>query len=201
MRRWRLHPDLTAARVNLALSMALAGEAQKAEGMLADATQAGTVTPRVRADFAVAQVMAGHPDQAEGYAASRSVRGRSEGLRGGDGRAAAAGGHEEVGSNTNGLKFLPVKGQGRALAFLTLTFVDAVTVGRVSANHQNDGRTGRCKTARRRLRTESLHPGCGLVWRPASSSRRPFSKAASALVPISHPGCACSVRFGPRAGP
>ncbi len=56
--------DLTSTRVDMALSMALDGDPIKAEGMLRDATETGPVPPKVRADFAFAEVMAGHSDQA-----------------------------------------------------------------------------------------------------------------------------------------
>ncbi len=56
--------DLTSTRVDMALSLALDGNPVKAEGMLRDATESGPVPPKVRADFALAEVMAGHADQA-----------------------------------------------------------------------------------------------------------------------------------------
>lgn len=59
-----LNPDIMSARVNLGLSLALSGDAAKAEDMLRDAAQAGP-TARVRADFAVAELLAGHKDKAE----------------------------------------------------------------------------------------------------------------------------------------
>ena len=57
--------DLTSTRVDLALSLALDGNPLKAEGMLRDASEAGPVPPKVRADFALAELMAGHADQAQ----------------------------------------------------------------------------------------------------------------------------------------
>jgi Flp pilus assembly protein TadD len=59
-----VNPELTSTRVDMALSMALSGNPLKAEEMLRDATDAGAVPAKVRADYAVAQVMAGHSDQA-----------------------------------------------------------------------------------------------------------------------------------------
>ena len=56
--------DLTSTRVDLALSLALDGNPVRAEGMLRDASEAGPVPPKVRADFALAELMAGHADQA-----------------------------------------------------------------------------------------------------------------------------------------
>jgi Flp pilus assembly protein TadD len=57
--------DLTSTRVDLALSLALDGNPLRAEGMLRDATEGDSVPPKVRADFALAEIMAGHADQAQ----------------------------------------------------------------------------------------------------------------------------------------
>ena len=57
--------DLTSTRVDLALSLALDGDPMRAEGMLHDASEAGPVPAKVRADYALAQLMSGHADQAQ----------------------------------------------------------------------------------------------------------------------------------------
>jgi len=61
----QLNPDLTSAKVDLALSIALSGDPVRAEQMLRDASDSGSVPPKVRADYAVAQVLAGHTKEAE----------------------------------------------------------------------------------------------------------------------------------------
>ncbi len=61
-----LDPGRISSRVNLALSLALSGQAARAEAMMRDIAASASVTPRVRADFALAQVMAGHDQDAVG---------------------------------------------------------------------------------------------------------------------------------------
>ncbi len=61
-----LDPGRISSRVNLALSLALSGQAARAELMMRDIATSASVTPRVRADFALAQVMAGHDQDAVG---------------------------------------------------------------------------------------------------------------------------------------
>ena len=61
-----LDPGRISSRVNLALSLALSGQAARAETMMRDIASSASVTPRVRADFALAQVMAGHDQEAVG---------------------------------------------------------------------------------------------------------------------------------------
>jgi Flp pilus assembly protein TadD len=56
-------PSRLSTRVNLALSLALSGQADKAEQMLRDLAQ--NATSKVRLDFALAQVIAGHDQDAE----------------------------------------------------------------------------------------------------------------------------------------
>jgi Flp pilus assembly protein TadD len=57
-------PDRISTRVNLALSMALSGAPEQAEQMLRDLSASATASRRVRLDFAMAQVMAGHDKDA-----------------------------------------------------------------------------------------------------------------------------------------
>lgn len=57
-------PDHIPSRVNLALSLALSGQADQAEGMMRDIAASSQATPRVKLDFALAQVMAGHDREA-----------------------------------------------------------------------------------------------------------------------------------------
>ncbi len=59
-------PGRTSTRVNLALSLALSGKPDQAELMMRDIAASGAASPRVRADFALAQVMAGHDREAAG---------------------------------------------------------------------------------------------------------------------------------------
>jgi Flp pilus assembly protein TadD len=59
-----IDPNLFSAHVDLALSLALNGEPARAEQMLRDAALSTNATPRVRADLAVAQIAAGHGQQA-----------------------------------------------------------------------------------------------------------------------------------------
>ncbi len=61
-----VEPGRISSRVNYALSLALSGQAGRAEAMMHDIASSSTVTPRVRADFALAQVMAGHDLEAAG---------------------------------------------------------------------------------------------------------------------------------------
>ncbi len=61
-----LDPGRISVRVNYALSLALSGQAAHAESMMRDIAASASVTPRVRADFALAQVMAGHDQEAVG---------------------------------------------------------------------------------------------------------------------------------------
>jgi Flp pilus assembly protein TadD len=58
-------PSRLSTRVNLALSLALSGQADKAEQMLRDLAQNAGATSKVRLDFALAQVIAGHDQDAE----------------------------------------------------------------------------------------------------------------------------------------
>ena len=58
-------PDRVATRVNLALSLALSGKAEQAEQMLRDVASSASATRKVRLDFAIAQVIAGHDQDAE----------------------------------------------------------------------------------------------------------------------------------------
>ncbi len=58
-------PDRVATRVNLALSMALSGDAINAEQMLRDIATSASSSRKVRLDLAMAQVMAGHDQDAE----------------------------------------------------------------------------------------------------------------------------------------
>ncbi len=53
-------PNRLSVRVNLALSMALSGHAAEAEKMLRDLAMNAGATSKVRLDFALAQVIAGH---------------------------------------------------------------------------------------------------------------------------------------------
>ncbi len=58
-------PDLNSAHINLAFSMALTGQALQAEEMLRDvAVNSPASSPRVRADYALAQLLAGHKEDA-----------------------------------------------------------------------------------------------------------------------------------------
>jgi Flp pilus assembly protein TadD len=59
-----IDPNLTSPRVDLAVSLALSGDPAKAEGLLRDASESGAMPARVRADYALAEVMAGHSDDA-----------------------------------------------------------------------------------------------------------------------------------------
>ena len=61
-----LDPGRISPRVNYALSLALSGQAARAETLMRDIASSSSVTPRVRADFALAQVMAGHDQEAVG---------------------------------------------------------------------------------------------------------------------------------------
>ena len=57
-------PNRLAPRVDLALSLALSGQAARGEKMLRDIAAGATATPKVRLDFAAAQVIAGHDSDA-----------------------------------------------------------------------------------------------------------------------------------------
>jgi len=57
-------PNRLSVRVNLALSLALSGQAPRAEAMLRDLAQTAGATSKVRLDLALAQVMAGHENDA-----------------------------------------------------------------------------------------------------------------------------------------
>jgi Flp pilus assembly protein TadD len=57
-------PNRLSVRVNLALSLALSGQAARAEQMLRDLAQNVGATSKVRLDLAVAEVMAGHDMEA-----------------------------------------------------------------------------------------------------------------------------------------
>ena len=66
-------PDRISTRVNLALSYALSGQAERAEQMLRDVAASASASRKIRLDFAVAQVMAGHDkDAAETLASDLS---------------------------------------------------------------------------------------------------------------------------------
>ena len=60
-----VEPDRVSTRVNLALSMALSNQPERAEKLLRDVAASASGSRRVRLDFAVAQVMAGHDQDAE----------------------------------------------------------------------------------------------------------------------------------------
>jgi len=57
-------PNRLSVRVNLALSLALSGQAPRAEAMLRDLAQTAGATSKVRLDLALAQVIAGHDSEA-----------------------------------------------------------------------------------------------------------------------------------------
>jgi Flp pilus assembly protein TadD len=57
-------PNRLSVRVNLALSLALSGQAPRAEQMLRDLAQTAGATSKVRLDLALAQVIAGHDTEA-----------------------------------------------------------------------------------------------------------------------------------------
>jgi Flp pilus assembly protein TadD len=57
-------PNRLSVRVNLALSLALSGQAPRAESMLRDLAQTAGATSKVRLDLALAQVIAGHEKDA-----------------------------------------------------------------------------------------------------------------------------------------
>ena len=57
-------PDRISTRVNLALSFALSGQPERAEQMLRDVATSASASRKIRLDFAVAQVMAGHDKDA-----------------------------------------------------------------------------------------------------------------------------------------
>ncbi|MGH7191213.1 MAG: hypothetical protein ACREF0_18745, partial [Acetobacteraceae bacterium] len=57
-------PDDTAAEVNLALSLALAGHARQAIGMLRPLAQSGSANRRIEDDLAVALAMSGETEAA-----------------------------------------------------------------------------------------------------------------------------------------
>ncbi len=66
-------PDRISTRVNLALSYALSGQAERAEQILRDVAASASASRKIRLDFAVAQVMAGHDrDAAETLASDLS---------------------------------------------------------------------------------------------------------------------------------
>ena len=66
-------PDRISTRVNLALSYALSGQPERAEQMLRDVASSASASRKIRLDFAVAQVMAGHDkDAAETLASDLS---------------------------------------------------------------------------------------------------------------------------------
>jgi Flp pilus assembly protein TadD len=58
-------PNRLSTRVNLALSLALSGHADRAEQMLRDLAQHAGATSKVRLDFALAEVIAGHDQDAQ----------------------------------------------------------------------------------------------------------------------------------------
>jgi Flp pilus assembly protein TadD len=57
-------PNRLSVRVNLALSLALSGEAPRGEAMLRDLAQNVGATSKVRLDLAIAEVIAGHDQEA-----------------------------------------------------------------------------------------------------------------------------------------
>lgn len=57
-------PNRLSVRVNLALSLALSGQAPRAEQMLRDLAQNAGATSKVRLDLALAEVIAGHDTEA-----------------------------------------------------------------------------------------------------------------------------------------
>jgi len=57
-------PNRLSVRVNLALSLALSGQAPRAEAMLRDLAQTAGASSKVRLDLALAQVIAGHESEA-----------------------------------------------------------------------------------------------------------------------------------------
>ena len=61
-----IDPARGSTRGNLALSLALSGRADLAEQMMHDVASSARATPRVRVDYAMAQVMAGHDQDAAG---------------------------------------------------------------------------------------------------------------------------------------
>ena len=58
-------PDRLSTRVNWALSLALDGKGGQAEKILSDMAAGGSGSRKIRLDFAVAQVMAGHDEEAK----------------------------------------------------------------------------------------------------------------------------------------
>jgi Flp pilus assembly protein TadD len=76
-------PTRMAPRVNLALSLALSGQADRGEAMLRDLVASSRATQKARLDFAVAQVIAGHDkDAAVTLAAELPPEQASSALRG-----------------------------------------------------------------------------------------------------------------------
>jgi Flp pilus assembly protein TadD len=77
-------PNRLSVRVNFALSLALSGESAKAEQMLRDLAANSGATAKVRLDLAVAEVIAGHNDQAEATMSSdlqpQEVKAAMEGM-------------------------------------------------------------------------------------------------------------------------
>lgn len=66
-------PDRISSRVNMALSYALSGQPERAEQMLRDVASSASASRKIRLDFAVTQVMAGHDkDAAETLASDLS---------------------------------------------------------------------------------------------------------------------------------
>ena len=59
-----IDPNRISVRVNLALSLALSGQGLQAETMMRDVAGSSNATQRVKVDFALAQVMAGHDKDA-----------------------------------------------------------------------------------------------------------------------------------------
>lgn len=60
----QIDPNHMAARVNLALSLALSGQPERAEQMLRDVAASANSTQKMRLDLAAAQVIAGHDKDA-----------------------------------------------------------------------------------------------------------------------------------------
>ncbi len=60
-----IEPDRVSTRVNWALSLALDGQGERAEQILGDVAASGSASRKIRLDFAVAQVMAGHDEEAK----------------------------------------------------------------------------------------------------------------------------------------
>ena len=58
-------PDRVSTQVNLALSLALSGQPERAEQMLRDVAASASASRKIRLDYGVAQVLAGHDRDAQ----------------------------------------------------------------------------------------------------------------------------------------